>query len=142
MSTVVEQVRRNLVAIISLVVAVTSLGYNTWRNEASEGNRNIRAAGMEIIGELSGLQQVMFFARFSPQDSRGDARTGWTHVLAVEDYAAVMPSGVTDAAAELTVVWRVNSANLAVDNGQPYEIVDAEIESVKAATLTALAALN
>ena len=142
MSTVVEQVRRNLVAIISLVVAISSLGYNTWRNEASEGNRNIRVGGMEIIGELAGLQQVMFFARFSPEDSRGDARTGWTHVLAVQDYAAVMPSGVMDAAAELTVVWQANSANLAGDGGRPYEIVDAEIESVKAATLTALAALN
>jgi len=34
-----EQVRRNSVALISLVVAVTSLSYNTWRNEATEHNR-------------------------------------------------------------------------------------------------------
>lgn len=33
-----EQLRRNTVAPISLVVAVTSLGYNTWRNEHSEFN--------------------------------------------------------------------------------------------------------
>ncbi len=142
MSTVREQVRRNLVAIISLVVAVTSLGYNTWRNEASEGNRNIRVAGMEIIGQLAGLQQVMFFARFSPDDARGDARTGWTHVLAVQDYAAVMPSGVMDAADELTTAWQANASNLASEGGTPYELVDAEIESVKAATLNALAALD
>jgi uncharacterized membrane protein YebE (DUF533 family) len=37
-----EQVRRNAVALISLVIAITSLGYNTWRNEASENNRTQR----------------------------------------------------------------------------------------------------
>ena len=142
MSTVTEQVRRNLVAIISLVVAITSLGYNTWRNEASEGNRNIRLAGMEIIGELAGLQQVMFFARYSPEDTRGDARTGWTHVLAVQDYAAIMPGGVMDAADELIVVWQGNFSNLADSDGRPYERVDAQIELVKEATLASLAALN
>ena len=37
-----EQFRRNMVALISLVIAITSLGYNTWRNEASEANRTQR----------------------------------------------------------------------------------------------------
>jgi hypothetical protein len=31
-----DELRDNLVAIISLVVAVTSLSYNAWRNEESE----------------------------------------------------------------------------------------------------------
>ena len=30
-----EQLRRNAVALISLVIAITSLGYNTWRNAVS-----------------------------------------------------------------------------------------------------------
>ncbi|MCG8509145.1 MAG: aldehyde ferredoxin oxidoreductase C-terminal domain-containing protein, partial [Rhodospirillales bacterium] len=32
-------------AVISLVVALTALGTNTWRNELTEYNRNIRHAG-------------------------------------------------------------------------------------------------
>jgi hypothetical protein len=31
-----DPVQRNLVAIISIFIAVASLGYNTWRNEKSE----------------------------------------------------------------------------------------------------------
>lgn len=51
----IEQLRRNRVALISLVVAITSLSYNTWRNEASEDNRTQRLVSIEIllkIGEL------------------------------------------------------------------------------------------
>lgn len=47
-----QQVRRNLVAIISLVLALLSLSYNTWRNEVTEYNRNIRQAGLEILVTL------------------------------------------------------------------------------------------
>ena len=43
------QLRRNFVALISLVVAITSLGYNTWRNEASEYNRNQRLISIEVL---------------------------------------------------------------------------------------------
>ena len=57
--SITEQIRRNAVALISLVVAVTSLGYNTWRNEASEGNRNQRWASFEVLLELGELRQLM-----------------------------------------------------------------------------------
>jgi len=33
-----EQIQRNLLAIISLAVAISALGYNTWRNETTEEN--------------------------------------------------------------------------------------------------------
>ena len=49
------QLRRNFVALISLVVAITSLGYNTWRNEASEYNRNQRLISIEVLRNLSDL---------------------------------------------------------------------------------------
>ncbi|MBF8293263.1 MAG: hypothetical protein HW392_2090 [Steroidobacteraceae bacterium] len=48
-----EQLRNNLVALISLVIALSALGYNTWRNELTERNRNIRAAG-----ELRAVRQA------------------------------------------------------------------------------------
>lgn len=43
-SNLLSQLQRNAVAIINLVVALTGLRYNTWRNEQSEGNRNQRFA--------------------------------------------------------------------------------------------------
>ena len=59
-----SQLQRNAVAIISLVVALTSLGYNTWRNEQSEGNRNQRFASFMILSKLNELQQLVFHLSF------------------------------------------------------------------------------
>ena len=36
MKTIRQQIHSNLVALISLFVAVTALAYNTWRNETTE----------------------------------------------------------------------------------------------------------
>lgn len=140
MASFVDQLRRNAVALISVAIAITSLGYNTWRNEVTEGNRNIRSAGMEIIQELSALQQVVLFVRFKPEDFRGEVKVGWAHVLAVSDYAAMMPGHVMVAAEGLAATWEDNFEALA-DKDQ-YEAVDREIEAVKDATLAALAELD
>lgn len=53
-----EQLRDNMVALISLVIALSALGYNTWRNELTERNRNIRDAGFELLAEIGSLQQI------------------------------------------------------------------------------------
>jgi hypothetical protein len=34
--SILEQFRRNFVALVSLVIAVTSLSYTSWRNEQTE----------------------------------------------------------------------------------------------------------
>lgn len=47
-----QQLRSNAVALISLAVALTALGYNTWRNERTEHNRNIRVAAFEVLTQL------------------------------------------------------------------------------------------
>ncbi len=69
-----KQFRDNLVAIISLAIALSALGYNTWRNERTERNRNIRVAGIELLTEVGSLQQIIFYAHFTEGDQRGDPR--------------------------------------------------------------------
>jgi hypothetical protein len=44
-----EQILGNALAVISLCVALSALGYNTWRNELTEHKRNIRQAGFEML---------------------------------------------------------------------------------------------
>ena len=63
-NSILEQLRRNTVALISLVVAISSLSYNTWRNEATEENRNLRVAAFEILLKLGELQQVVFHSHY------------------------------------------------------------------------------
>ena len=55
-----EQLSRHSLAVISLVVALSALSYNTWRNEQTEHNRNIRQAGFEMLLHIGALQRVTY----------------------------------------------------------------------------------
>ena len=103
-----DQVRRNSVALISLVVAITSLSYNTWRNEATEHNRNLRFAAFEILLKLGELQQVVFHVHYDKDFDRGNPRIGWAYVLTINDLAQVLPNAVQDSTRELLQAWSEN----------------------------------
>ena len=75
--TVIQQIRNNLVAIISLVVAISSLSYNTWRNELTEENRNIRVAGFETLKSLGELQTIVDFGHYEQHPELGSPIEGW-----------------------------------------------------------------
>ena len=105
MSGIGRQLRDNLVALTSLVIALSALGYNTWRNERTERNRNVRVAGIELLKEIGSLQQIVFYAHFTEGDVRGDPRMGWVDVLTIQDLAVLMPPAVTREAAELRAAW-------------------------------------
>ncbi len=105
-ATIKEQLQRNTVALISLVVAVTSLGYNTWRNEASEYNRNQRLVSIEVLRNLGQLQQVVFHRHYDMDETdKGNARTGWAIVLTITDLAIVLEEPLPAAAEDLRAVW-------------------------------------
>ncbi len=80
--TVKEQLQKHAIALISLVIAISALAYNSWRNELSEENRNIRAAGFEIIKESAKLQFVIDRTTYLATDSNKsyEAINGWATV--------------------------------------------------------------
>ncbi len=126
-----EQLRRNLVALISLTVAVTSLGYNTWRNEASEGNRNQRLVSIEVLRNLGQLQQVVFHRHYDmDEDDKGNARTGWAIVLTIRDLATVLDKPLPAAAEELRIAWDEDWQRLGSDQ-EGADRVLAEIEAMR-----------
>jgi hypothetical protein len=136
-----QQIRSNLVAIISLVVAVSALGYSTWRNERTEQNRNLRVAGFELLAQVGSLQQVVFYAHFEPGDARGDARMGWAEVLTIADLAELMPADVRRDAKALNEAWQANWAGLGEDSAAHEEIDDA-IDVIRQTTLARLRELR
>lgn len=103
-----EQLRSNAVALISLAVALTSLGYNTWRNERTEHNRNIRTAAFEILTKLSEFERVVYLAQYDRDISAGNPRIGWTLVIVIHDLSQVVPGSVRGAADQLSATWRDN----------------------------------
>ena len=140
-SSIREQVRRNAVALISLVVAIGSLGYNTWRNERSEANRNVRAAGFQLMNNIAELQKVVLLSHYDMDAVRGNPRIGWTHVIAIKDLSYSMPAEVQTAAQDLFAVWQSNWANLA-ESAASLEQVETAIDQAKSEILGAIKSLD
>jgi hypothetical protein len=141
MASVRDQLRSNAVAIVSLVVALAALGYNTWRNELTERNRNFREAGFALLGEIGSLQQVVFYAHFQPGDARGDARMGWADVLTISDLAELLPPDVRRDARALRDTWQADWDGLGRD-ARAHRRVDESIEVLRQTTLVELRKLR
>ena len=137
-----DQVNRNLVAIISVFIAVASLSYNTWRNEKTEYNRNQRNASFEVLLKLGELQELVFYSHYErDMEDRGNPRSGWAIVLTTRDLAQVLAEPVPAAAQELVAVWEGNWDEL----GERQASADAilvQIEKVREETLAVLAGLD
>lgn len=147
MTTLRRQFHDNFIAIVSLVIALSALGYNTWRNERTERNRNIRVAGIELLQEIGSLQQVIFYARYGEPgddgrpDERGDPRMGWVDVFTISDLASMMPPDVERDAARLRAVWEADSEAL-IESDEAFRRIDGAIEELRQATLASLRALR
>jgi len=139
--SIIEQIRSNLVAIISLVVAVSSLSYNTWRNELTEENRNVRHAGFEVLLKLGELQQVVFFSHYDMDSVRGSPRAGWAYVLVVSDLSQAMPAAVTDNATSLREVWEKQWSGLGQRDSSA-ERISAAIDALRMSVLDELRMLD
>jgi hypothetical protein len=137
-----EQVRRNSVALISLFVAVSSLSYNTWRNERSEYNRNQRVSSFEVLLKLGDLQQLVFHNHYDRDaENKGNPRTGWAIVLTIQDLSTVLESPVPDSAKELVAVWGGHWSHLG-DSQYSADAILSGIEKVRADTLALLGDLD
>ena len=137
-----QQLRDNAVALISLAVAISSLGYNTWRNERTEHNRNVRAAAFEVLMRAGDLQRVTFLAQYDHDRNGGNPRTGWTDVLAIRDLAALAPAPVPAQAAELLRVWGDNWEALGKQDETAVNRIDDAIGRLREASLATLRALR
>ena len=121
-----DQVNNNLVALISLVLAITSLGYTTWRNETTEVQRNWRDASFQILVEIGELNQIILMRRYfsdagsTPAGDHGRAAIpepeswvrGWGNVTMVRDLASVMPEPLPDQTQRLFNRWQIHASAL------------------------------
>jgi hypothetical protein len=137
-----EQVQRNLVALISLFIAVSSLGYNTWRNEKSEYNRNQRWASFEVLLQLGELRELVYRLHYD-QESIGEdaARTGWAKVFTIRDLTHVLEAPMPSAAQSLYATWNGRWEGLGSDVASKDAIED-EINSMRDVALAKLRELE
>jgi hypothetical protein len=142
MRSIGEQLRSNTVAIVSLIVALSSLGYNTWRNERTEHNRNVRTAAFEVLMRAADLERIAFLAQYDRDSRGGSPRNGWTDVLEIRDLAALVPGAVPAQATELEKVWGENWEGLGKDDEAAVNRIDDAIGRLREATLAMLKSLR
>ena len=137
-----NQIKRNAVALISLLIALSSLSYNTWRNEQTEANRNQRVAAFEIILKLGELQNVVFHHHYDKDSTgKGNPRTGWTYVLMIRDLSRVLPAPMPEVSSGLAQTWQGNWETLQ-ENSESAEKIMVKIEMVRDQTLQLLESLE
>jgi len=144
-----QQVQRNLVALISVFIAVGSLGYNTWRNEKSEHNRNLRQASFEVLLKLGELRELVYHLEYDRAVIESSAeRTGWVTVFVIRDLASVLEEPVPVAAESLFDTWAEHWDGLAVKNqhgmleGASKHAIETDIDRLRDITLEMLQGLD
>ena len=133
--------KQNLLAIISLLVAFSALAYNSWRNELTEQNRNIRFAGFEIIQGIGELERITYLIHFDKETIRNSPRDGWAVVLVLKDLSQLMSSKVAVKAQRLLDVWRAQWEGLG-ENDESVRKIDAAIEALRVETLEVIRLLE
>ncbi len=110
------QIHNNIIAIISLTVAISALSYNTWRNEKTEKNRNIRPAAFEVLKELGQLQLVVNNAHYIIGHSESiNPILGWGHISLISDLGQILPPPIPAKVDELFRVWGDNWQKIRTD---------------------------
>jgi len=128
-------------SLISLIVAVTALTYNTWRNELTESNRNVRASGFEILREVAYLQLLVDQAFYAPEQVKTDPIVGWTKVNFIQSLTYVMPKNVQVAATDLKIIWQENWEHID-ERKRANEVITAANKELEQAVLKSLRNLN
>jgi hypothetical protein len=136
--TLFNQIKTNAVALISLFIAVSSLSYNTWRNEQTEENRNQRQAAFEILLKINELQQVVF-SHYYDKDTKdkGNPRIAWAYVLTIKDLASILNNPLPASSKNLLEVWEKNWEELA-DNQENLDAILKAIDNLKKDALNLL----
>ncbi|OUS23309.1 hypothetical protein A9Q98_15680 [Thalassotalea sp. 42_200_T64] len=133
-----QQIQNNLIAIISIFIAVSSLAYNTWRNEQTEYNRNVRTSSFQILMSLAELQLLVDHAFYNEDKEKGDPIKGWSYVLYVQGLAQTVSPEVKHNAEQLKKIWEKNWQLMHQQQSQN----DAISQSIKVLRLEVLATLQ
>ncbi len=136
-----QQLKLNIVALISLMTAIVGITYNTWRDQQNEINDNMRRAAFEVLTDLGELQTIVNFAHFQKDLKRGHPIEGWKHVVMVRDLSHLLTPDASKAANDLYLNWQKNWENLGNDN-QTEMLISNQITKTRTAVLTTIDSLK
>jgi hypothetical protein len=117
-----KQIKTNLVAIISLVAALSGLFYNSWRDHHNEINENRRNAAFEVLKNLGELQTIVNYAHFKVDNQRGNPIEGWKYVLLVRDLSRLLPPTNMQQGDKLYMTWQQHWETLQTESSSEQQI--------------------
>ena len=136
-----RQIKINIVAIASIIVAVSGLLYNTYRNERTERNHIVRTAAFETLKNLGEAQVIVEYAHFKKNRQLGDPLQGVGRAMYIRDLAGVLPPPAPEYAEQLWIAWRDNADKVENDTDAMIAITD-EIQRLRLAVLEILEELH
>ena len=136
-----RQIKVNIVAIVSVIVAVSGLVYNTYRNERTERNHIVRTAAFETLKNLGEAQIIVEYAFFKKNRQLGDPVQGVGRALLIRDLARALPPPAPEDAERLWVAFRDNADKVDSDTEAMIAITD-EIQRVRLTVLDILEGLH
>ena len=138
-----EQLKRNAVALISLVVAVTGLSYNTWRNEQSEFNRNQREAAFELLMHLAELDEVVNYSHYGAGAAEsGATKSGWALVNTIDVLTSILAEPMPASGDRLVASWSEHSPRLGGGDDVPVDTIRGDIDRLQGETVALLKSLE
>ena len=134
--------RRNAVALISLLVALSGLGYNTWRNETTESHRNTRQAAFVVLQQLGELQQVADERFYAGKRSDVNRISGWGKVALVRDLSVLVSPASAAHAKQLFLAWQQRLDGLDSGDARAEQEISQSIVAVREQVLRDLESLQ
>ena len=141
-SVVLASLKRNVVAIISLVVALSGLGYNTWRNETTEAHRNVRQGAFAMLEQLGQLQQLVDQRYYADKKDDVNRITCWGKVTLVRDTAPLVSAAASGKANRLYEVWSERLDDLDAGDANAEQAISVAIADTREQLLSELKALR
>lgn len=101
-----RSLKSNSVALISLVIALSSFFYGAYRQERTERNMNVRQASFEMLKQLGELQLIVNRGYFEKNSETGNPMLGWGYIAFISDLSVLLPSDVKNSTDHLIAVWK------------------------------------
>ncbi|EUJ11756.1 hypothetical protein Meth11DRAFT_2602 [Methylophilaceae bacterium 11] len=138
---VMQQIKTHIVALISLVTALSGLLYNNWRDHQNELNHNMRNAAFEVLKDLGELQTIVNYAHFEADSTRGNPIEGWKYAIQVRDLSRLLSPASQQKGKQLYLVWEKDWDTLNEDSVSEQRISQ-QIAETRSAVLTAIDTLQ
>lgn len=137
----VAQLKTNMVALISLVTAISGITYNTWRDHQNEVNDNMRNAAFVVLADLGELQTIVNYAHFEHDSEHGNPIEGWKHVIMIRDLSRLLKPEAKNEGDKLYQDWQKNWEKLSDDN-KVEMLVSHQITNTRQAVLSTIDSLD